>query len=159
MVKVFISHQAGDSSIANSIERYLREKYGIESYLDIIDPTIRNGEDLAEYIRAQLTNCTQLLAVVSEKTQESWWVPWEIGVASEKDYPLATYAGGGFLPPEYLRKWPYLRTQQDLDHYAQVSKTSESPIKSLSRRVGSEGYKNINSTREFYSALRRKLGQ
>ncbi|WGL26770.1 toll/interleukin-1 receptor domain-containing protein [Pectobacterium brasiliense] len=161
MVKVFISHQVGDSSIANKIERYLRGAYGIESYLDTIDPTIQNGEDLAEYIRSQLTNCTQLLAVVSEKTQESWWVPWEIGVASEKNYPLATYAEGSSLLPEYLRKWPYLRNEKDLDYYAQVSKKSKSSTASLKRRMGSESNSNtnINSTREFYNDLRRKLGQ
>src|SRR6478735_11948042 len=122
MIKVFLSHQSADATTARYVARRLKDRHGIDSYLDVIDPYIgRPGEDLAAHIRAQMGRCTQLLAVVSESTKASQWVPWEIGVATEKDHPLATFSAGGALPPEFLRKWPYLRTDFDLDQYALAS--------------------------------------
>jgi hypothetical protein len=98
-IKVFISHQRVDALQAKAIADRLRDRHQIASYLDVMDPVIdKTGEDLTQYVRAQLGTCTQLLAVVSPATKESWWVPWEIGVASEKDYILATYGGNTTLP-------------------------------------------------------------
>ncbi|NKJ71811.1 TIR domain-containing protein [Rhizobium leguminosarum bv. viciae] len=110
MIKVFISHQQYDSGLAAILASRLRQAHGIDCYLDVIDQDTRKGEDLADHLRAEIGKCTQLLAVVSEKTKTSSWVPWEIGVATEKNFPLATYTGDNALPPEFLRKWPYLRT-------------------------------------------------
>lgn len=104
--------------------------------------------------------CTQLMAVVSTNTKGSWWVPWEIGMATEKDYPIATYAGDSTVLPQYLKKWPYLTTLGDLDKYAAASKAADSAFRhrktytyiteSEARRAG---------TREFYRSLRAALRQ
>ncbi|MFC6121025.1 toll/interleukin-1 receptor domain-containing protein [Phytobacter sp. SCO41] len=158
MIKVFISHQHSDSALARDIEQRLKNTHRIDCYLDLIDTNISDGEDLARYIKDRLSSCTQLLAVISERTRESWWVPWEIGVASEKDYPLATYAGGSIIPPEFLKKWPYLRNQQELDYYAEVSKNTAQVLQER-RKVSQESYSRKNSTHDFYNQLRRKLGQ
>jgi hypothetical protein len=124
-IKVFISHQQSDSARATLIAKRLRSLHQIESYLDVIDPAIaKSGEALTEYVRLQLGRCTQLLAVVSAATKASWWVPWEIGVATEKDFPLATFGGDTTLP-EYLHKWPVLKSDRDLDSYAAASKAAE----------------------------------
>ena len=89
-------------------------------YLDVIDAQLqKSGPDLADYIRAQLDQCTQLLAVISARTRASWWVPWEIGVATEKERFLASFVYGTATVPEFLLKWPYLRTSADLDKSAQ----------------------------------------
>ncbi|OWK25703.1 hypothetical protein AJ87_07450 [Rhizobium yanglingense] len=110
MMKVFISHQSGDSVLAGQTER---------------------------------AKCTQLLAVVSEKPQQFWWVPWEIGVATEKDFPLASFLGGGAPPPEYLRKWPYLQNDLDINRYAKLDPPTSKRVReampsrnSLGRRWG-----------------------
>lgn len=158
MIKVFLSHQSADSALAVSISRRLWDVHNIDSYLDVIDPNVRRGEDLADHIQAEMGKCTQLLAVVSEQTRSSWWVPWEIGVATEKDYPLATFSGGSSLPPEYLRKWPYLRNMNDLDHYANASKSGER-ILVQKRATLNEATARVVSTRNFYSTLRSSLGQ
>lgn len=144
--------------MALELARRLKNYHDIESYLDVIDPSIRRGEDLAKHIQTELGKCTQLLAVVSERTKESWWVPWEIGVATEKDYPLATFSGGNSLPPEYLRKWPYLRTLTDLDHYAAASKTGQRVLMHK-RATLNESTARMASTQDFYTTLRKSLGQ
>ncbi|WP_331375445.1 toll/interleukin-1 receptor domain-containing protein [Sinorhizobium chiapasense] len=158
MIKVFISHQAADGLLAADIARRLKTRHEIDSYLDLIDPNIQKGEDLALHIQTEMGKCTQLLAVVSEKTQQSWWVPWEIGVATEKDYPLATYAEGATRPPEYLRKWPYLRSHADLDLYAKASRAAQRSL-IQKRATLNEGVARFRATRDFYSILRKDLGQ
>ncbi|RDJ05078.1 toll/interleukin-1 receptor domain-containing protein [Rhizobium grahamii] len=158
-MRVFISHKSDDSALAAVLGHRLKSNHGIEFYLDLIDRELeKNGEDLASHLRAQLGKCTQLLAVISEKTKGSWWVPWEIGVATEKNYPLATYAGGSALPPEYLRKWPYLRSHSDLDLYAAASKTANQTVTRRSATLNEETAR-VQSTKQFYSVLRKSLGQ
>jgi protein-disulfide isomerase len=158
MVKVFLSHQSSDAALAASIAQRLH-MHGIQTYLDVIDPYIgRPGEDLAAHIRVEMGKCTQLLAVISEATKASQWVPWEIGVATEKDYPLATYAGASVTPPEFLRKWPYLRSQSDLDLYASLSKKARDRVV-VQKGIVNEATARMRSTADFFSELRRGLGQ
>lgn len=162
MAKVFISHQAADAMLSRQISDRLRNIHGIDTYLDVIDSyLLRRGEDLAAHIRAELGKCTQLLAVVSAATRTSWWVPWEIGVATEKNQPLATYAAGYSSIdsiPEYLRKWPYLRSEQDLDRYAAASKHADRTFSQKSV-ILTESVARTRSTAEFFQMLRGSLGQ
>ena len=147
-----------DSAIATRIARRLRDVHSNDTYLDVIDPGIKNGDDLATHIQVEMGKCTQLLAVVSDSTRQSWWVPWEIGVATEKDFPLATYLSGVTVTPEYLQKWPYLRSDEELDLYAAASKSAG--ISFAQRRATlSEGVARLRSTKDFFSTLRRSLGQ
>ncbi|MGF9567857.1 TIR domain-containing protein [Neorhizobium sp. BT27B] len=160
MIKVFVSHQKADAALAAQVAARLKVNHQIDSYLDVIDQGVRKGEDLADHLRAEMGKCTQLLAVVSMSTATSQWVPWEIGVATEKDYPLATFSGSDALPPEFLRKWPYLRSLADLDRYAEASKTAENTF--VRRKTAfheSVELAQATSTRQFFDTLRRSLGQ
>lgn len=154
-MKVFISHQQADSTTAGRVAQRLK-MHGIDSYLDVIDPALQQrGEDLAEHLKRQMGQCTQLIAVLSAATKESSWVPWEVGVASEKDFPLATFSDGT-KPPEFLEKWPYMRTLTEVDLYAQASLTARRVI---TENLGRTTAARKSPTREFYRELRAKLGQ
>jgi hypothetical protein len=157
-VKVFVSHKREDDDQARVVAHYLKIN-GLEVYLDVIDGQLgKSGPDLADYIRAQLEQCTQLLAVNSAQTQASWWVPWEIGVATEKERFLASFVARDANVPEYLAKWPYLRTQADLDVYIRESKKAE-------RLVEDRVFKGFQATaraqgfRSFHTSLKAALGQ
>lgn len=159
MVKVFISHQRADSQLAIAISHRLRHQHAIDTYLDVIDDSLGlTAGDLGDHVRARLGQCTQLLAVVSQATRTSWWVPWEIGVATEKHYPLATYAGGPEAVPEYLRRWPYLRSDADLDRYAAASRVAEAEYRTRSSYLR-QGTARERSTKDFFRSLRSSLGQ
>ncbi|NSX87658.1 toll/interleukin-1 receptor domain-containing protein [Agrobacterium tumefaciens] len=159
MIKVFISHQAADSQLAKQIADRLSYRHGISYYLDVVDNfTSKPGEDISAHIQSELKKCTQLLAVVSAATRTSWWVPWEIGIATEKEYPLATYVAGTTAPPEYLQKWPYLRSEADVDRYADASKGAER-ISANRTATFSEGTQRTRATKEFYRIIRSSLGQ
>lgn len=117
---VFISHQKQDAAIAAQVAQRLNLRH-VDTYLDVLDAALMGtGEDLTAYLRAQLGKCDHLIAVVSPATQASWWVPFEIGLATERAYPIATFAQGPARLPDYLEKWPHLRTVLDLDTYARV---------------------------------------
>lgn len=157
-MKVFISHQQADSAVAGLIATRLRLMHEIDSYLDLIDTNIaKTGDQLGDYLRDQMGKCDQLMAVVSSSTKESWWVPWEIGIATEKDYPLATFAGDSTRLPEYLRKWPYLTSMNHVDEYARVSKRARDAR--LRKSYLSESQAKKVSTSEFFRDLRAALGQ
>ncbi len=157
-MKVFVSHKREDVVIATAVSSRLKAN-GADVYLDAFDPdSFAAGDDLAEYLRAKLTTCSDLMAVVSNQTKASWWVPWEIGVATEKEYPLSTYAGNNCEIPIYLKKWPYLRTFEDLDEYVAVSRQARRDIKSR------YSYKSTTAqqsyfVRQFHRTLKQALGQ
>lgn len=50
-MKVFISHQQADSLIAGQIATYLKVRHQIDIYLDLVDTSISNGEDLADHLK------------------------------------------------------------------------------------------------------------
>lgn len=161
-MKVFISHQQADSYLAGRISYHLKFNHQIDCYLDLVDPNASQaGDELGEHLRNEMGQCTQLMAVVSANTKGSWWVPWEIGVATEKDFPIATFSGDNTALPEYLKKWPYLKTDQDLNSYAIASKAAKQQynLKKRSPYTFDSANAQHSSTQEFYRTIRSKLGQ
>lgn len=160
MIKVFVSHQKADTDKASEIARRLKVRHQIDSYLDVIDPRLSyNGEDLARYIRTEMGKCTQLLAVVSTATKASQWVPWEIGVATEKNFPLATFADTFSKVPEFIANWPVLNSMDAVDAYAQVSKNTERDyiVKRRSGTYITEASAQRSSTEKFFTDLRARI--
>lgn len=164
-MKVFISHQKADSAKAAEIANRLRYYHSIDSYLDVIDPKIgtQEGPELAEHVRNQMDLCDSLLAVVSHDTAKSQWVPWEIGIATEKDFPLATYADTPLPLPEFLQKWPYIKSMSELDKYAYAVKQmlgrSRTAMRTKTYTTESFNQGNRTTTKEFYRNLRASLGR
>lgn len=126
MQRVFISHKGTDSELARRVAARVQFN-GISTYLDVIDDLlIKDGPDLADHLLKRMSECTQLIAVVSTTTKDSWWVPWEIGVGSEKDFLMASYSESYVQLPSYLKKWPELHSNADIDMYCSQAKTASS---------------------------------
>lgn len=156
-MKVFVSHKKEDSDSAARVAARLRLN-GADVYFDVIDLTKPRGEDLTDYLRDKLAQCSHLMAVVSEVTKLSWWVPWEIGVATERRYPLATFGAGHCELPDYLRKWPYLRSDSDIDTFVRVSSATESLVEHEVRYKTADVARATYSDR-FFRDIRKALGQ
>jgi hypothetical protein len=92
------------------------------------------------------------------KTRESQWVPWEIGVATEKERPLASFINPPAVVPEFLHNWPYLQSLQDVDRYAAVSKSTRILQENTQRRTTASVAKRT-AFREFHTSLKAQLGQ
>ena len=127
-IKVFISHKGSDAPLAEEVDIRIRMN-GLETYLDIIDDALyKDGPDLADHLLSRMGECQQLVAVVSLSTKDSWWVPWEIGVGSEKGFRMASFSKSSVELPSYLKKWPELHSNRDIDLYCERSKQADASI-------------------------------
>ncbi len=163
MITVFVSHQQDDKVSAAAVAARLNLHQEVKVYIDVLDPHLTDdGNDLGGYFRARLSECSHLMAVVSENTKRSWWVPFEIGIATERDAPISTYAIDAVELPDYLRKWPYLRTLQEIDDYVRVAKATGIAIGT--NVLVEDLRKSVSSVRRSYATrfhddLRRALRQ
>lgn len=159
MIKVFLSHQQADTARARQIRDRLLYGHQIDSYLDVIDVHLeKSGDDLARHIQTEIAKCSHLIAITSYNTRYSQWVPWEIGVATERRYPLATFADYSSAVPEFLQAWPYLRTLDDVDKYADAAK-SRHRDRNLIKSIADSLAMREQEFNGFYIDLRQKLGQ
>ena len=157
-MKVFISHKKEDTAIANEIAIKLLSSR-LDCYLNVIDIHLKeSGQNFAGYIRSQLEKCTQLIAVIGAKTHTYWWVPWEIGLATEKERFLASFVADAVPVPEYLLKWPYLRSMDDIDEYIEVSKASQLIVEN-GYRTGREQISRSLAFKNFHTDLKARLFQ
>jgi len=136
--KVFISHKGDDANIAERVARRVQHN-GLGTYLDTIDDALlKDGPDLAEHLLKRMGECQQLIAVISTYTKTSWWVPWEIGVGSEKGFRMASFSDSHVALPSYLEKWPALHTERHIDLYCDYSKQTEGVLTQRMRGMMNE---------------------
>lgn len=160
-MKIFISHKQEDQEVALMVQRTL-ETTGVDAYLDVLDNTIENdGEKLTKHIREKLHECTDIIVILSNNTKKSWWVPFEIGMATEKDMPIANYLMNYELLPEYLEYWPRLKKLQDVKTYVEVrNKVTRQVVLEKSYNGGvfyESATRYASETQRFYTELKKKL--
>ena len=162
MSKVFVSHKDVDEALARRVAQRVREN-GLEVYLDSVDPALgRDGPGLADYLLARMDECEQLIAVVSAATSTSWWVPWEIGVGSEKGFRMASFLERFVRLPTYLQKWPSLRSLDDIDLYCFHSTATEKRVRASVRMHLSEAARMTVQKQhagEFHRSLKAALAR
>ena len=120
---VFVSHKSDDSAQAVEIARFL-DRRGLSAFVDVLE--IKGAKDdrsLDKKLRDIICASKSLLTVVSEKTKESWWVPFEVGIAFDRD----KFLGSALLVhnvelPLFLENWPVARTYDDLARWAKMVK-------------------------------------
>ena len=160
-MKIFISHKKEDEITALKVQQTLQDE-GVDAYLDLLDNIIeKDGERLTKHIRGKLHECTDVIVILSKNTKESWWVPFEIGMATEKDMPIANYLVSNEQLPEYLEYWPRLKDQQDVGKYVKANKNVEAQILLENARNRGVFYdyasSNMSRTERFYTELKKML--
>lgn len=157
-MNIFISHQQDDNNIAESIYNKLQE-YSISAYLDVYDNDITNdGKELTEHLKQVVRKCTDIFVVMSDNTKKSSWVPFEIGMAAERDLPTVTFLRQGVSLPEYLEFWPRLTSLYDISKYLQAhmqEMREESMIKSFDSL--NSNFNRMNDVNSFYKRLKNML--
>lgn len=159
-MKIFISHKKEDEVTALMVQKTLTN-VGVDAYLDVLDNTIEaDGEKLTKHIREKLRECTDVIVILSSNTKKSWWVPFEIGMATEKDMPIANYLISYEILPEYLEYWPRLKNQQDVLKYVEVrNKVARQVLleKSLNHGYYQRTDGGMSETQKFYAELKKSL--
>lgn len=83
---VFVSYHSKDRVAAAAIADHVRES-GLEVYFDQTDATLQAADAasdhrrIVECIEQGLGRATHLLSIISARSADSWWVPWEAGNA------------------------------------------------------------------------------
>lgn len=83
----FISHKDEDVEAAIEIGKHIMNDFGYNIYLDINDGDLQiadeeqDVEKIIFIIQNALLYASHLLCIVTEKSKESWWIPYEIGFA------------------------------------------------------------------------------
>lgn len=155
-MKVFVSHKKEDSTEALHITRAFISQ-GVKAYLDLLDNIEDDGKALTDHIKTQLNSCTDIIVVMSENTKRSWWVPFEIGMATQIDMPTASFLTSTSSLPSYLSYWPRLRSTTDVKKYVEVRKTVERKMQLLYENYSIDKRRRFE-TPEFYKQLKAKLG-
>lgn len=115
--EVFLSYQHSDRNTALGLAEYL-DLHGRYVFIDVHDDTLLPGDrDLDDALMEAIRNADTMVIVVSDETQGSWWVPWEIGVSTPSRKPRAMYR------PLVSRSLPaYLQKLQRLQNLETVNR-------------------------------------
>ncbi|WP_339448546.1 toll/interleukin-1 receptor domain-containing protein [Pseudomonas sp. EA_5y_Pfl2_R50] len=155
---VFISYRHMDRLHAVAINSRLKQA-NIKTYLDVLDPESQTTDDITGVITRNITECTHLLAVVSERTASSWWVPFEIGEATISNRRICSFKTGPAELPLYLDKWPKLSTDKDLDFFIEAYREEVSNKRSMSLESISESVKGTykRNAEFFHEQLKNRI--
>ncbi|VVM44240.1 toll/interleukin-1 receptor domain-containing protein [Pseudomonas fluorescens] len=157
---VFISYRHMDRAYAVSINARLIQA-NIKTYLDVLDAESQTTDDITGVITRNISECTHLLAVVSEKTALSWWVPFEIGEATITNRRICSFKTGPTELPLYLDKWPKLTSERDIDFFidAYRSEATQKRAMGLESVTGSESMRSVNKSNadRFHAELKTRI--
>jgi hypothetical protein len=157
---VFISYRHIDRPYAIAINSRLIQA-NIKTYLDVLDAESQTTDDITGVITRNISECTHLLAVVSEKTALSWWVPFEIGEATITNRRICSFKTGPAELPLYLDKWPKLSSDRDIEFFIDAYRNEATLKRSMSLEsvTGSESVRGVNRTNadRFHTDLKSRI--
>lgn len=152
---VFISHRNADNALAQRVFGYLMERH-IPCYIDDLDKEAKTTDDITALLLQRLSLTTHLMAVVTPNTAGSWWVPFEIGVASESAKRITSFTRTRLLLPEYLLKWPALESDTELSAFAAEYKRDKLI---LEKRASGSRTAQRSDAESFHRNLKAAIGQ
>ena len=119
---VFVSHKSDDIDEALSVAKCIRS-FDLTAWVDVLDPNIGGDAlDLDNYIERVMFRSFSLMAVVTDVTHQSWWVPFEIGIAFELRRYLASYTERLTELPSFLEKRPRITNHIKLHEWCEKIK-------------------------------------
>ena len=87
----FISHISIDKDFARSVADFLMNHVGVDIYFDEDDEEIQHAvinndyDRITNFIESGISRSTHIICLVTPNTQNSWWIPYEIGYAKKSD--------------------------------------------------------------------------
>ena len=131
---VFVSHTTNDDSLAEEVAECIRS-FELTAWVDsdFMAPK-DDGPRMASKIKRVIGRSFCLLAVVTSATSKSWWVPFEIGVASDKNRFLSTYGDPSVTLPSFLAAWPRVRNHTELHSWCEDIKQKKDKYVPLIRK-------------------------
>lgn len=153
---VFLSHKREDEHRAKQIAEHLKRR-GVHGYLDVLDPSLSTSKDITQILIDRISDCTHLMAILSTSTARSWWVPFEIGVATQSDKRITSFQLPGATLPDYLTKWPIIKSQDHLDKFIALYKRDQKGKPTSGALLTFQ--RDISTAEEFHRTLKSSIGQ
>ena len=119
---MFVSYQHSDQHTALELARDL-DRRGRRVFIDVHDDTLLPGQKgLDDALVTAIRKSDTMIIVVSDETQKSWWVPWEIGVSTPFRRPKALYKPQAYRAlPAYLERLRRLQDSSEADSWVAAS--------------------------------------
>jgi hypothetical protein len=92
------------------------------------------------------------MALITNATVGSWWVPFEIGVARQGDRRITSFDASTVTLPEFLTEWPVMTTETDLDLFAEAYHRDRAG-KPIMEKYASRT-RSISTADEFHTQLK-----
>ena len=116
---------------------------GIDVYLDTLDAGLQKAteenkaQDIVECVHKALKYSTDILVLVSDKTQASWWVPYEVGYAKHAKKLIASAVLNGCVEnfPDFLKIEKTIESANEFKEYALEIKGREKEYEALLESV------------------------
>ena len=132
---VFVSHTTRDDALAEEVAKSIRS-LGLTVWVDSDNlPTNHDGPGMASKIQGAISRSYCLLAIVTNATKASWWVPFEIGVAWDKRKYLSTYGAPQVPLPSFLVAWPHVNDREELRSWCEDIKRKKAAYRPTFRRA------------------------
>ena len=89
---------------------------------------------------------------MSNITRFSRWVPFEVGMAAQKDMPTATFLKEDVSLPDFLQYWPRLKRYTDIKKYVLARNDVDREYRFIYESVSQQ-----RKTEHFYDVLKQRL--
>ena len=148
-VNVFIFHQRNDKDIALKVQKKL-EIERIKSFLDATDNGHTGFKTVTEWIVTNLRKSTHILVVYTNNTKSSEWVPFEIGMAYEREEGIAIFDPQHIIgKPNYLNDLPIIPDMDSLKYFVflckNYSKAKQSTLKGLEKSANEISHSHLGT--------------
>ena len=89
---VFLSHSSADTDLLPGVIALLEGHGAQHVYIDKIDSSLPHttSRETARIIKERIGICRKFLVLATEKSKDSRWVPWELGIADGVRTPANT---------------------------------------------------------------------
>lgn len=165
MPKIFISHKYDDTDTAKKVHDCIKRQQAYDAYMVAVDDKeFKDDPELAKKLRDRISECRRIIAVISDHTKLSWWVPWEIGVGYGMKYNMASYIEDHYDSlelPSYIDEFPVLKDLTEVEKYCEISANSSAGDTErtvlLEGRLGATSRRGLISSDEFHRQLKEWL--
>lgn len=120
---IFLSHKSEDKDFVEKIGEYLMN-VGLDIYLDKDDLELQiaasndDANRITKCIEDGIAKSDYILCFVSNKTVNSWWVPYEIGYGKKSGKGLATLVRKDVTNiPDFLRIEKVIESVAEINEY------------------------------------------
>ena len=158
-IDVFVSHKSDDEEKAVEVARCIHS-CGLTPWLDVIDlEDEADDEEMVDRIQDAISRSFSLMAVITDITNESWWVPFEIGIAYDMRKQLASYCEDpeDVDPPSFLMRWPLVQNHSDLHYWCTMIKDSDRTTPYLAEASAASEYRRRHIYRNKLAEVRKAL--